>query len=991
MAVYDDQNQPTPEGDDAQIPHTLGDITGHGAGQPEPWASPSGGTAENLANQEGAASKPPTDPWGNPDAPKDKNADAKAMLAGAGLSAAEIGSVFNPKDTYGPAARVRQLIRGNRRAGAITGGVTSIVLIGFLGITILSGPAQIIQFGTLLEAFHFSAQNDNADSRMMNISRFVYYAKDKHLERTRLGILGNKYADRIELRLNAAGFKSTYSDVFGLDRGLAVDTKEGPYKGLDDQQITEKLINEKGLSAANISIDSNHNVTVNIADRGFVKNFFANKKFLSSTLRDTGFGKIRAWMGTRIIAKRRGFTLHPLKAADSKVLSKFEDWLTRNSTDLSKGDNFNATASSDAPPENADGTPNPEAAPAATETGAASDITKQASTVGAESIRNPSAFSTFTHSIGFKIAGGISAAAGVLCLARGLAENADQIKDVQVVAPAERAAAKIFTTKSQIQSGQDISMTDLAYASQMLHDNVSPTSSPNHDTSWASAVSIQAELGAKQTGPKVDSTLQTIGSGSPFDFLLNGGALGALLKPACSAVGQALTMVVSFVGGPISTGFGFLVSTLVGPDVENTMAHWLAGKAIDPTARGAALGDIANYGAKMVADEAAAAAGGVPMSKKTLGELKASQVEDVASNFKDQSLAYKLFNPYDSQSAVGQMLNKQDPSISGNVATVASGILNFGQTLASTIGHLGSIKASAAASATPYDYGTPTFGFSPEEMSNPIVDNPFQNSEAVANLLDGNNNANNSGEPDYIARASKCFGATISNSSGAWDVTYDNTPQQLYGKDYRNVEADCLDASQAWLRIRFFIFDTQTMKSEACYEGSTQSCTDMGLSTDGGPSSAGPNIGQTGWPYGPGVQVNIIQCFTWNLAQHSGHPGLDLDGPPGTPIYAITGGTAKLYNTLPGNYGPNFVVINPTDPTQYGSSYGHMNTATVKDGQTVNIGDQVGTEGTLGDSTGPHLHLNLFPGIYSGNDGPNIDPFPALKMPADATNSAGCH
>jgi hypothetical protein len=52
--------------------------------------------------------------------------------------------------------------------------------------------------------------------------------------------------------------------------------------------------------------------------------------------------------------------------------------------------------------------------------------------------------------------------------------------------------------------------------------------------------------------------------------------------------------------------------------------------------------------------------------------------------------------------------------------------------------------------------------------------------------------------------------------------------------------------------------------------------------------------------------------------------------------------------------------------------YGHLNDFTVAVGQWVNEGDLIGHQGSTGDSTGPHLHLNFFVGMQY------YDPLPFL-------------
>lgn len=87
------------------------------------------------------------------------------------------------------------------------------------------------------------------------------------------------------------------------------------------------------------------------------------------------------------------------------------------------------------------------------------------------------------------------------------------------------------------------------------------------------------------------------------------------------------------------------------------------------------------------------------------------------------------------------------------------------------------------------------------------------------------------------------------------------------------------------------------------------------------------------------------------------HEGIDLAAPVGTPISAMSAGRVR-YAGWQGGYG-NKVEILYWDGTV--SAYGHMSRTDVKAGDDVRPGTRVGTVGNTGDSTGPHLHLEIHP------------------------------
>ncbi|MFF8831396.1 transglycosylase family protein [Streptomyces sp. NPDC015131] len=85
------------------------------------------------------------------------------------------------------------------------------------------------------------------------------------------------------------------------------------------------------------------------------------------------------------------------------------------------------------------------------------------------------------------------------------------------------------------------------------------------------------------------------------------------------------------------------------------------------------------------------------------------------------------------------------------------------------------------------------------------------------------------------------------------------------------------------------------------------------------------------------------------------HTGTDFTAPQGTPLYAITNGVVVASDTS-SSYGIN-VQIKLADGKHL--MYAHMSGKTVSVGQTVKPGQVIGYVGSTGNSTGPHLHLEL--------------------------------
>lgn len=100
------------------------------------------------------------------------------------------------------------------------------------------------------------------------------------------------------------------------------------------------------------------------------------------------------------------------------------------------------------------------------------------------------------------------------------------------------------------------------------------------------------------------------------------------------------------------------------------------------------------------------------------------------------------------------------------------------------------------------------------------------------------------------------------------------------------------------------------------------------------------------------------------------HPAIDLAGPQGTPVVAMSSGTVISAGWSDLGYG-NLVEIQYWDGTV--SWYAHNVSLAVKVGDTVKPGQVVSHRGTTGHSTGPHVHLEIHPG---GGDA--VSPLPWL-------------
>lgn len=139
-----------------------------------------------------------------------------------------------------------------------------------------------------------------------------------------------------------------------------------------------------------------------------------------------------------------------------------------------------------------------------------------------------------------------------------------------------------------------------------------------------------------------------------------------------------------------------------------------------------------------------------------------------------------------------------------------------------------------------------------------------------------------------------------------------------------------------------------------------------GARADGAPTAAVSGDEVTAQP----VQGRITSTAgpRWGAT----HYGLDIANRIGTPIFAVADGVVEKSGPASG-FGL-WVVVRHADGSR--SVYGHINEAFVAAGDRVSAGDRIAEVGNRGQSTGPHLHLEIRQGSTSGE---KVDPVGWLR------------
>ncbi len=128
----------------------------------------------------------------------------------------------------------------------------------------------------------------------------------------------------------------------------------------------------------------------------------------------------------------------------------------------------------------------------------------------------------------------------------------------------------------------------------------------------------------------------------------------------------------------------------------------------------------------------------------------------------------------------------------------------------------------------------------------------------------------------------------------------------------------------------------------------------------------------------PMGQYELTSCYgpRWGTE----HQGIDFANVAGTPELAAGAGTVLLAGWNNGGYG-NFVVIDHGNSTY--TLYGHAEKVLVSPASTSSAGQPIALEGTTGDSTGPHLHFEVWNGMWSRIE-------PAAFLRDRGVNLPGC-
>jgi hypothetical protein len=524
-------------------------------------------------------------------------------------------------------------------------------------------------------------------------------------------------------------------------------------------------------------------------------------------------------MAARLLKIRAGVDFHPLKniarAADEKIGDYFKKRREARAERIRNG--VDTTTRTVTPGENT----NPDDPAADNDNQAARDTADQANQMAQDASDPDLTVQERSAKIRARLTAGVGATAllATVCGLQAVGNEVGNVRHANVVLPLIRTGMDAITMGNQVMAGIDVDPEELGAFHEQLYDEET-------QTSWVEAQSIQQELGQEPTGPDMPEGSKP-GAEKPGFFVAIDKFIGSIPGAGgfCGAVNTTIGgWTLSAVGiaaaatGPISAlvqaaseGAQYLLFNAFLDDV----VRWLAGDQVDALgASGALLGNYANYGSKLAANDIAISHGGRELTPDEEGAIQAER-DDVSRAIQGQKSLYaRYLDLYDPDSLAAKIMFETPAFTDPDAAKIAITRLPAKIFSSLTMPFTSLLSKNAGAAPPKYDYGFPKFGSSLEEQNTEGEKNPYERADAVEPRL-----------AELNGKYGECFNLTV-----------DPTTFQLItgaAKRYDQIDAKCKDGGNAELtQYRFYLADMIVAKTAACYEDiDEEACREIGFGT----------------------------------------------------------------------------------------------------------------------------------------------------------------
>lgn len=150
-----------------------------------------------------------------------------------------------------------------------------------------------------------------------------------------------------------------------------------------------------------------------------------------------------------------------------------------------------------------------------------------------------------------------------------------------------------------------------------------------------------------------------------------------------------------------------------------------------------------------------------------------------------------------------------------------------------------------------------------------------------------------------------------------------------------------------WLKAKFFNAAAPPKSAKP-----TPLATGAAIRTPANPTGLGAGLGTLLMPVPGGVITGRVGDPRPGGRSHA---GVDWAAPTGSPVYAARAGRVSYAGSAAG-YG---LLVKIDHGGGIETRYAHLSHIAVRLGQQVAAGERVGSVGSTGESTGPHLHFEL--------------------------------
>ncbi len=740
-------------------------------------------------------------------------------------------------------------IRGWSRRKKVAGGIGATFGMGAIGVLLLGiGPFQFLQLAQNLQNFHFGNNESFMDGRY---SRLYYFGRGSP-QNSNLGRFGNTVANIYERKLRAAGFNPDYRDPV---TGRATRAMQTFQIDPNTPEGAQALIT---LRASNVDVPpvgADGLITINTRgpDGTTIRN-----EVISAAMDSLGLSKVSSWEGNRLMKRRAGAGFKWLNEMIRERFETAQDVRRRNiDRNLEIQEQIDTGRVSDVDPSRR---PDDDGRPPVADDGD-----------GIAVPGDPDATAGNIKDIVQRAGAGAVGLVILICTVDQFGDTVGEIQQSNVVLPLIRTGSLAVSMGSQIMANEGFNMDELGALSMRLYD-------PDTGLGWSAAKSIQAEWGvANPSGPDMPDSGRP-GREKPLFFKQLDDFIAAVpgLQEICDLVNNPVVgpildiadIISAFLAGPGSLFFELLSQSAFffgAPFIED-LARWLAGEQLDEFAQGALFGNYANYGARLMANDAAVSTGGVELSGTQTAQLDAQRLAANKVKLQSKSAFSRLLDPYEPESLVARTLLRNP-----NLASPQAAGTHFAQLPTTIFNQIGGSFANLfspklqAVNSSGYDYGFPEYGWAMDLQKDTRFNDPYENAAIVEGWgLDHGANLNEKyGE--------RCFNTTISESG---------VLTTLDSKRMEDIPPDCQDTNEEILRYRFYIADTIAMKSLTCIEDMEESsCSELGFSS--GSTAGGGGNGTLP----SGDAVSLAQAILDN-------PNIGKDSEPLGILQSIAGGNS---------------------------------------------------------------------------------------------------